>query len=164
MRLDSRFCVLCGESGARRAIGQPRSHIASIQAARIGRAAAAAMAAPDGGAFRLLVCAPMPLGTSWTRAETEVPHGFRVYTSASVETSARSSSPTPLEARRNGRSKRRLARLRGNERTTEARKVLASGRPLRPPSARRAPRRRPPSMHSSLRLASPKGHRGDVGD
>ena len=27
------------------------------------------MAAPDGRAFRLLVCAPMPLGTSWTRAE-----------------------------------------------------------------------------------------------
>ena len=37
-----------------------------------------------------------------------------------------------------------------------AREVLASGRPLRPPPKRRVPRRRPPSMHSSLRLASPK--------
>ena len=41
--------------------------VASIQAAASVRAAA--MAAPDGRAFRLLVCAPMPLGTSWTRAE-----------------------------------------------------------------------------------------------
>ena len=115
------------------------------------------MAAPDGRAFRLLVCAPMPLGTSWTRAEYRrylMGLGIRPVPSvgdigALLESYAAKKCGVHRGVERGG------ATTYGTN-AHRAREVLASGRPLRPPPKRRAPRRRPPSMHSSLRLASPK--------
>ena len=115
------------------------------------------MAAPDGRAFRLLVCAPMPLGTSWTRAEYRrylMGLGIRPVPSvgsigALLESYAAKKCGVHRGVERGG------AVTYGTN-AHRAREVLASGRPLRPPPKRRVPRRRPPSMHSSLRLASPR--------
>ena len=99
----------------------------------------------------------MPLGTSWTRAEyRRYLMGLGVRPVPSV---------TDIGALLESYAAKKCGVHRGVERggsTTygtnahRAREVLASGRPLRPPSKRRIPRRRPPSIHSSLRLASPK--------
>ena len=120
------------------------------------------MAAPDGRAFRLLVCAPMPLGTSWTRAE------YRRYL---MGLGIR---PVPsvgdIGALLESYAAKRCGVHRGVERggavtygtnAHRAREVLASGRPLRPPPKRRAPRRRP--LHTFVaapRLAGPSRRRG----
>lgn len=109
------------------------------------------MASDNGGRmFRLMVCAPMPLGTSWTRAEYRrylMGLGIRPVPSVS-----------DIGALLESYAATRCGVHRGQERATgaatygtnahKARKVLASGRPLRPPPKRRLPRRRPPTFHT----------------
>jgi len=109
------------------------------------------MASDNGGRlFRLMVCAPMPLGTSWTRAEyRRYLMGLGIRPVPSVN---------DIGALLESYAATRCGVHRGQERATgaatygtnahKAREVLASGRPLRPPPKRRLPRRRQPTFQT----------------
>ena len=99
----------------------------------------------------------MPLGTSWTRAEYRrylLGLGIRPVPSVGDIGALLESYAAKKCGVHHGRDRGGSTTYGTN--AHRAREVLASGRPLRPPPKRRAPRRRPPSIHSSLRLASPR--------
>ena len=95
------------------------------------------MAAPDGRAFRLLVCAPMPLGTSWTRAEYRrylMGLGVRPVPSVGDIGALLESYAAKKCGVHHGKDRGGSTTYGTN--AHRAREVLASGRPLRPPSKR----------------------------